>query len=104
MVGAGGCQVKAQIEAERFLLQGSLHDLRDLQMNIRHTFPYLYLTPLTGPKCLWFAPGADQLSFWYKACSVQSRVVGLSSGRSWQRRNRVRQRCRFIANPSPLQV
>jgi len=35
VVVAGGSQVKAQIEEERFLLQGSLHDLRDMQMNLR---------------------------------------------------------------------
>jgi hypothetical protein len=28
-------QVKAQLEKERFLLLGSLEDLRDMQMNLR---------------------------------------------------------------------
>jgi hypothetical protein len=37
---AGGCpQVKAQLERERFLLQGSLQDLLDAQMNLRQETP-----------------------------------------------------------------
>ena len=35
----GDSQVKAELERERFLVQGSLEDLRDMERNLRQTLP-----------------------------------------------------------------